>query len=63
MTINDALVIIEKQRDDYKATSDNFERVFPGATSAYHELVEAYTIAVAALQRAEREFGDYFPLG
>lgn len=50
MTNEEALVIISKQLADYKATSDNFETVFPGAVSAYRPLIEAYEIAEHAIQ-------------
>lgn len=50
MTNEEALVIISKQLADYKATSENFETVFPGAVSAYRPLIEAYEIAEHAIQ-------------
>lgn len=52
MTMEEALAIVEKQLEDYKKTSDNFESVFPGAVSAYHPLVDAYTLAVSAMKDA-----------
>lgn len=58
MTNEEALAIISKQLADYKATSDNFETVFPGAVSAYRQLVEAYTIAEFALKKLIEESGE-----
>lgn len=55
MTMEEALVIVEKQLADYKETSDNFESVFPGAVSAYHELIDAYTLAVEAMKKTIEE--------
>ena len=55
MTMEEAIVIVEKQLADYKETSDNFESVFPGAVSAYHELVDAYTLAVEAMKKAVQD--------
>lgn len=52
MTMEEALVIVEKQLADYKETSGNFESVFPGAVSAYHELIDAYTLAVEAMKKS-----------
>lgn len=58
MTNEEALAIISKQLADYRATSDNFETVFPGAASAYRQLVEAYTIAEFALKKLIEENGE-----
>lgn len=52
MTMEEALVIVEKQLADYKETSDNFESVFPGAVSSYRDLVDAYTLAVEAMKKS-----------
>ena len=51
MTYKEALEIVSKQLADYKATSENFETVFPGAVSAYRPLVEAYSIAEMAIRK------------
>lgn len=50
MTYEEALAIVSKQLSDYRATSENFETVFPGAVSAYRPLIEAYEIAEHAIQ-------------
>ena len=50
MTYEEALAIVSKQLADYRATSENFETVFPGAVSAYRPLIEAYEIAERAIQ-------------
>lgn len=60
MTAKEALTIVEKQRDDYKATSDNFEAVFPGATSSYHDLIDAYTFAGFALRFMIDLYGEEY---
>ena len=52
MTMEEALVIVEKQLADYTATADNYESIFPGAVSAFRELVDAYTLAVEAMKKA-----------
>lgn len=58
MNLKEAYEIVNKQLADFKNTSDNFESVFPGAVSAYRPLVEAYTIAVAAMQHMIDEHGE-----
>ena len=57
MTMEEAIVIIEKQLSDYKATSESFESVFPGAVSAYHDLINAHELAVKAMKKAMVEIG------
>ncbi len=52
MTMEEALVIVENQRTDYKKTADNYESIFPGAVSSYRDLVDAYTLAVEAMKNA-----------
>lgn len=52
MTMEEALVIVENQRNDYKKTADNYESIFPGAVSSYRDLVDAYTLAVEAMKNA-----------
>lgn len=52
MTMEEATAIVEKQLADYKATADNFESVFPGATSSYHDLIAAYTLAVETMKKS-----------
>lgn len=58
MTLKEAYDIVSKQLDDYKDTSDNFESVFPGATSAYRPIVDAYTIAASAIQKEIAVYGE-----
>lgn len=55
MTMEEAIVIVENQRTDYKKTADNYESIFPGAVSAYHELIDAYTLAVEAMKKTIEE--------
>lgn len=52
MTMEEALVIVENQRNDYKKTADNYESIFPGAVSSYRDLVDAYTLAVEAMKKS-----------
>lgn len=52
MTMEEALVIVEKQLADYKETADNYESIFPGAVSSYRDLVDAYTLAVEAMKKS-----------
>ena len=52
MTMEEALVIVEKQLADYKETADNYEYIFPGEVSSYRDLVDAYTLAVEAMKNA-----------
>ena len=51
MTMEEALVIVEKQLNDYKATAESFESVFPGSVSSYRDLIDAYDHAVYAMKR------------
>ena len=52
MTMEEALVIVEKQLADYKETADNYESIFPGEVSSYRDLVDAYTLAVEAMKKS-----------
>ena len=58
MTLKEALSIIEKQREDYATTSDNFEKVFPGAISAYRPLVKAYLTAEQSIAWMIEIYGE-----
>ena len=58
MKLIEALRIVEKQRDDFKETSDNYETVFPGAVSSFHDLVEAFTVAASAIEYLIGEYGE-----
>ena len=57
MTMEEALAIIEKQLSDYKATAESYESVFPGAVSAYHNLIDAHELAVKAMKKAMEDDG------
>lgn len=62
MKLKDAYRIVCAQLEDYKTTMENYEAVFPGALSAYRTDVEAYTVAVAAIQQMIDDHGeDYEP--
>lgn len=62
MKLKEALDIVEEQLSDYRETSDNFERVFPGAVSAYRPLEQAYTIAAALIRQAIDERGEEYEM-
>ena len=57
MTMEEALAIIEKQLSDYKATAESYESAFPGAVSAYHDLIDAHELAVKAMKKAMEDDG------
>ena len=57
MTMEEALAIIEKQLSDYKATAESYESVFPGAVSAYHDLIDAHELAVKAMKKTMENDG------
>ena len=49
MNLKTARDMLEKERSDFQTTSDNFETVFPGAVSAYRDLVQAHAVGVFAI--------------
>ena len=62
MNLKTARDMLASEARDFKATSDNFETVFPGAISAYRGLESSHNIAVLAIDAMIDTYGeDYEP--
>ena len=60
MNLKTARDMLEKERSDFQTTSDNFETVFPGAVSAYRDLVQAHAVGVFAIDAMIAAYGEDF---
>lgn len=58
MTLIEAIKLIEAKRDDLCDTANYFEKIFPGAVSAYRTDIAAYTVAVIAIEKMIEENGE-----
>ncbi len=60
MNLKTAKEMLASEARDYKATSDYFETIFPGATSAYRDLERSHNIAVFAINAMIATHGEDF---